>query len=134
MAATAHFDTLDYARKLEAAGVPKVQAELQAQALNDAFSDRVASREDLARLEAKMDAGFAAVDAKMDARFGAVDGKTDALNAKIDARCAALDVKIDTRIDALRLELGGKIATLTWMVGVMVALIGTVFVQSLFRH
>ena len=116
MAAAAHFDTLDYARKLEAAGVPKVQAELQAQALNDAFSDRVASREDLARLEAKMDAGFAAIDAKMDARF------------------AAVDAKIDGRSDSLRQELGGNIETLKWMFGVLVAFNAAMFVQLFLRH
>lgn len=38
MAAAARFDTLDYACKLEAAGVPKVQAELQARALREALA------------------------------------------------------------------------------------------------
>ncbi|HLX30644.1 MAG TPA: DUF1640 domain-containing protein [Casimicrobiaceae bacterium] len=105
MAAAARFDTLDYARKLEAAGVPRTQAELQARALGDALAGSVATREDLANLERRMDTRFAAVEAK-----------------------------IDGRIDSLRHEVGGKIETLKWMFGVLVAINAATFVQLFLRH
>ena len=105
MAAAARFVTLDYARKLEAAGVPRTQAEVQAHALNEAISESLATREDLANLETRMDARFAAVEAK-----------------------------IDGTIDSLRHELGGKIETLKWMFGALVAINAATFVQLFLRH
>jgi hypothetical protein len=48
------FDTLEYARKPERAGVPAQQAEAQAQALADALGEAVATRSDLRATEVKL--------------------------------------------------------------------------------
>ena len=69
MAAAFPLDTLDYARKLEAAGVPQAQAELQARALNDALASSVASRADLSNLEQAIDGKLASLQAKMACRI-----------------------------------------------------------------
>ena len=70
MAAIA-FDTLKYARKLIAAGVPKQQAEAQTEIMAEAFlinTDALVTRDYLdARLgefEARLDVRFAEIDAK----------------------------------------------------------------------
>jgi hypothetical protein len=52
-----------------------------------------ADKEDLTRLETRMDTRFDALDAKFDAKF-------DALDAKFDARFDTLDAKFDTKLDA----------------------------------
>jgi hypothetical protein len=53
-------DTLEYVKRLEAAGVERRQAEAQAQAVRDALAPQLATKAELdaavARLEAKMDA------------------------------------------------------------------------------
>jgi hypothetical protein len=50
------FDTLKYAERLEAGGVPPQQAKAEAQALAEVLSSpEVASARDIERLEAKLD-------------------------------------------------------------------------------
>ena len=116
MPAAPPFDTLDYARKLEAAGVPSAQAELQARALNDALASAAVSRGDLANLENVIEARFANLESS--------------LNAKIDH----LESRFNAKVDALALKLGGKLETLTWMFGTLVVLNGAMLVQLYLRH
>ena len=76
------FDTLAYTRRLTQAGVEAKHAEAMTDALRAAFSEGVATRADIARLETRMDAQ----DAKLDAQ----DAKMDALDAKLDANMRAM--------------------------------------------
>jgi len=65
------FDTLKFARKLKAAGVPERQAEAQAEIMAEAFllnMDALVTKDYL-------DARFAEQQARMDTRFAEVDGK-----------------------------------------------------------
>ena len=48
-------DTLEYVKKLEAAGVDRKAAEAQAEALRGAIEDELATKSDIVRLEAKLD-------------------------------------------------------------------------------
>ena len=48
------FDTLAYAKKLIAAGVPSNQAEVQAEALADIVDERLATKQDLKELESRI--------------------------------------------------------------------------------
>ena len=59
------FDTLAYTRRLTQAGVEARHAEALTDALRAAFSEGVATRADIARLEARMDAQDAKTDAHM---------------------------------------------------------------------
>ena len=69
------FDTLAYTRRLTQAGVEAKHAEAMTDALRAAFSEGVATRADIARLESRMDAQ---------------DAKLDALDAKLDANMRAM--------------------------------------------
>ena len=123
MAASAPFDTVDYARKLEAAGVPSAQAELQARALNDALASSVATRADLTDLRTDIDARFAGLDARLDAKFETVD-----------LRFVSLESRVDAKIDSVALKLGGKIETLQRIFGVLVAMNAAVVIQLFLKH
>jgi len=112
------FDTLDYAKKLETAGVPAAQAELQATALGDALAKAAVAPGDLAGLEGRLTA-----------RIESVDARIESLEAKMSARIDSLDAKIDAVKNELRLELGGQIARLAgtidsmkWMFGFLAAM------------
>jgi hypothetical protein len=132
MATASPLDTLDYAKKLEAAGVPKAQAELQASALNDALASSAASSSDLSNLEQAIDGRFASLQAKIDARFEQVDARFDNVDARfdnVDLKLAHLESRLEARIGSVDLRLGGKIETLQWMFGVMVAMNAAVLVQ-----
>jgi hypothetical protein len=132
MATASPLDTLDYAKKLEAAGVPKAQAELQASALNDALASSAASSSDLSNLEQAIDGRFASLQAKIDARFQQVDARFDNVDARfdnVDLKFAHLESRVEARIGSVELKLGGKIETLQWMFGVMVGMNAAVLVQ-----
>ena len=70
MAAVA-FDSLEYAHQLEAAGMPRAQAEVIAQGLTSMFVHNF----DSLVTKDYLDARFAESDAKMDARFERMEGK-----------------------------------------------------------
>jgi predicted nuclease with TOPRIM domain len=138
--AVVRFDTLDYARKLERAGVPREQAALQAKALGEALASSDALHDDSQRLETRVDQFEARVDARfdqVDARFDQVDARFDQVDARfeqVDQRFEHLESKLTAKIDALEVKLVGKIETLHWMFGTMVALIAAMFVRSLLGH
>jgi len=78
------FDTLKFVRRLEAAGVPALQAEVQAEVLTEAFNvnlDALVTKDFLA-------ARFAEQGASIDTRFAEQ-------NASIDIRFAEQNAKID---------------------------------------
>lgn len=52
--ATIAFDTLAYAKKLKAAGVPENQAEIQAEAFAEIIEERLATKQDLKELELRL--------------------------------------------------------------------------------
>lgn len=51
---TTTFDTLGYAKKLEAAGFTRLQAEAQASALRELIEDRIATKQDLRGMELRL--------------------------------------------------------------------------------
>ncbi len=105
MAAVA-FDTLKFARRLMAAGVPEQQAEAQAELMAEAF---VFNMDSLVTKD------------YLDARIAAQDARFD---AKISARIASLDNRIanlETRVDVGFAELEGKFRLIYWMLGICVA-------------
>jgi chromosome segregation ATPase len=97
------FDTLDYARKLEAAGVPSAQAELQARALNDAIATSVASRDDLTRLESRLDGKFESLESRL-------DGKFENLESRFDGKLESLESRLDGKLESLESRLNAKFA------------------------
>ena len=79
------FDTLKFVRRLEAAGVPAQQAEVQAEVLTEAFNvnlDALVTKDFLA-------ARFAEHNASIDTRFAE-------MNTSIDTRFAEQNAKIDS--------------------------------------
>ena len=52
--ATLAFDTLAYAKKLKAAGVPEQQAEVQAEAFAEILDERLATKQDIELLRRDM--------------------------------------------------------------------------------
>ena len=99
------FDTLVYARRLKEAGVDDAQAEAHAEAMRDAITESVATKADIARLEAKIDTGLAGLRAEIDTKH------TD-LKAEIDTGLAGLKAEIDTKYTDLKSEIDTGLAGL----------------------
>ncbi len=66
------FDTLQYARRLKAAGVPMQQAEVQAELIGEAFGYYVGNLVTRDYLDATLKARFAEQEAHLDRVFSAV--------------------------------------------------------------
>ena len=69
------FDTLSYAKRLKAAGIPEAQAEAQAEALAEAVGAGVATRQDLDTRVSELRQALSELALKMEARFTASDGR-----------------------------------------------------------
>lgn len=128
------FDTLDYVRKLEAAGVPAVEAEVHARTLNEALAGSVATRSDLTNLGNAIDARFETFQNAIDARFESFRQAIDARFEGVDLRFANLESRLNASIDTVELRLGGKIEKLQWMFGVLVAMNGAIIIQLFLEH
>jgi hypothetical protein len=126
-------DTLQYARRLRDAGVPREQAEAHAAVMADMIFTEVASRADVdqavgglggemhaafdglrggmaaefAAVRAEMATELAAVRAEMAAEFAAVREEMAGLRAGMDLRFAGVDAALAALGNRLTLRLGG---------------------------
>jgi len=66
------FDTLAYAKKLKAAGVPSEVAEVHAEALAEIVEERLATKRDLKELEERLVNRLNELEYKMTIRLGAM--------------------------------------------------------------
>lgn len=115
------FDTLKYVRRLEAAGMPSDQAEVQAEVLTEAFNVNLESLVTKDYLAAQM----AAQRAYMDTRFAEQD-------AKFEKRFAEIDARIDSLRAELTAEFDSKFRTLYVMFSIMMAAVILPYIERLF--
>jgi hypothetical protein len=127
MAAIA-FDTLAYVRRVVAGGVPREQAEAQADAMKEAFVhniDALVTRDYLdtrftefeTRVEANMDRRFTAMEINVDKRFTAMEKRFVEMDVRIDKRFVEMDARMDSRFADFRLELHGEIGGVRGEIG-----------------
>ena len=91
------FDTLKYVRRLEAAGMPSNQAEVQAEVLTEAFNVNLESLVTKDYLAAQM----AEQRAYMDTRFAEIDSRFDSLRAEFDSKFRTLYVMFSIMMGAV---------------------------------
>ncbi len=113
--ATAVFDTLQASRKLQAAGISEPHAEAIVSSMSEAFSDTVATKADIAALEASTKADIAEVRAEITA----LEATTRAEIAALEASTKSDIAEVKAEIANLRAEMfralwiqGGSIVAL----------------------
>ena len=84
------FDTLSYARRLKAAGMPEAQAEAVAEATRDIVTSDVATKADIERLETSTKADIAAVRAEIAAVRSDLTHEIAAMGLQVTVRLGAL--------------------------------------------
>ena len=94
MAAIA-FDTLAYVRRIVAAGVPREQAEAQADAMKEAFVHNVDALVTRDYLDTRFTEFETRVEANMDRRFTEVDKRFTAMEIKVEKQFAGVDKRFD---------------------------------------
>lgn len=121
---TVVFDKLSFMRHLESEGTfARPQAEKLSEAFHTAVQETVATKADIARLEARIDN----MDARIDAKLAGVDAKLAGVEAKlagVDAKMARLEAKMDA----------GLANSKVWTVGVGVALFSALSAIRFFGH
>jgi hypothetical protein len=109
-------DTLEYANRLEAAGVDRKQAEAHAKAIRDTLAPQLATKADLALLEQKLDAKIDTAVARLEAKIDALGNR---LYGKIGASRAHFEMLLWKRtagIIATVIGTGIGVAGLLWRV------------------
>ena len=104
MAAIA-FDTLAYVRRIVAAGVPREQAEAQADAMQEAFVHNVDALVTRDYLDTRFTEFETRVEAHMDRRFTEVDKRFTTMETSVDQRFAAMEIKADQRFTAMEIKM-----------------------------
>ena len=132
---TLAFDSLMYARRLRDAGVPELQAEVQAELMAEAFgfyADNIVTKE---YLDATLRAAFAEQDAKFEKRFAAIDQRFASIDQRFidiehqlgDLRTglkAELETMLTTRLNQQDVKLASIEATMNGNFRVLSALMG----------
>lgn len=114
MAAIA-FDTLAYVRRVVAAGMPREQAEAQAEAMKEAFVHNV----DALVTRDYLDVRFSEFETRVEA---GLDKRLAAMESDINVRFAEVDVRLE-RID-------GRFNLVYWMQGITIACVVVPVISS----
>lgn len=82
------FDTYTYVKKLRDAGMNEQQAAIQAEALVNLIEERLATKADLARVEAELKTNLASVEAKLEVKI--IESKAETIRWMISLSLAQL--------------------------------------------
>ncbi|MBF0422054.1 MAG: DUF1640 domain-containing protein [Magnetococcales bacterium] len=77
------FDTLAYAKKLKAAGVPDAQAEIHAEAMAELIEERLATKRDLKELEDNLRRDMKEMELRLMIRLGGMQAASIAIVAAL---------------------------------------------------
>ena len=126
MAAVA-FDSLEYAHQLEAAGMPRNQAEVVAKGLTSMFIHNFDALVTKDYLDTRFNEFETRVEAKMDKRFAQVDMRF----AQVDMRFTQLETKMELRFAQSDAKTGTSFARLQVIAGVILVAVAIPLLQSL---
>jgi len=113
-------DTHKFVRRLEQAGMPTEQVEVQAEVLTEAFTVNMESLVTKDFLEAR----FAEQNSRIDTRFAKQD-------ARIDTRFAEQDARIDIRIAELETKVDGNHRIFIWTQAIIMAAVILPYLERL---
>ena len=121
------FDSLEYAHQLEAAGMPRNQAEVVAKGLTSMFIHNFDALVTKDYLDTRFNEFETRVEAKMDKRFAQVDMRF----AQVDMRFAQLETKMELRFAQSDAKTGTSFARLQVIAGVILVAVAIPLLQSL---
>lgn len=137
--ATATFDTLKFANRLKAAGVPDKQAKAEAEALADALEVNLrdlATKSDLLAVRDEIKRDITAVHDESRRDLAAVhDGlerDITALRDELKGDVRDSETRTRGRIDALEAKMDGKFLLLQWMLGLLLGGIVALVLKAFF--
>ena len=126
-------DTLAYVRHLESAGVPRAQAEAQAEAVASFAGDTLATKRDLLEVEARLRAEIRELDIHLSGRMDLQDAGLNARMDQIEARMEQAEARFNARMEQAEGRFNARMEQLEGrmtikLVGMLVAAVGLVAV------
>jgi len=113
---TTVLDTLAYAKRLKAAGVPDAQAEAQAEALTEALTNQLATKQDITefQLTTKQDISELRIEMRHELSATRAEAKQDLSALRIEMR--------ELKIDLIKWMVGIALVPGAMIVGILVKL------------
>ena len=138
-------NTLKYAKRLEAAGFSRVQAEAQALAIQDAFDDALhpfATKSDLNIAVTRLDAKIDGVETRLRSEIRTLDttlrSEIRTLDTTLRSEISALDTTLRSEVGRVETTLGSSIRelqsdmrTVKWILGLMVPVLITLLIPAI---
>jgi deoxyribodipyrimidine photolyase-like uncharacterized protein len=118
------FDTLEFAKTLQAAGIPQDQAEAHAQALGTALSGAVVVPSELVLVKADLLARMELLKHELEARM-------ELLKHELEARMDSLQQAFEARMDSMQQTFNARMDTLENSFGKLRRLVLTLTLTSL---
>lgn len=135
MSAQVLFNQFAYTDRLKRGGFSDEQARASAEALSDAFTEAVATKSDLGRLEAafeRLEGKFERLEDKFERLDGRLTSEIERLGDRMKSEIDRLDGKIERVEVSLKAELKSEIASvkvdvIRWVLMLNVAAVGLLF-------
>jgi regulator of PEP synthase PpsR (kinase-PPPase family) len=135
------FDPLEYAQQLEAAGMPRAQAEVVAKGLTSMFIhnfDTLVTKDYLdvrlsefeTRLLSIVDKRLTELDKRVDLRFHSVENRFNMIEERFEERFNDVDKRFNA-VDIRFAEMDGKLGQQQLMLGVIMAGLSIPIIQTL---
>ena len=133
------FDTLAYAKKLEACGVSVKQAEGQAEALANVLEMNFLSKKEAEINHDKLSNKIDLIDQKIDNLEKNMQQKIDGLEKNMQQKMDGLEEKIQQKMDNLKINIQQdighiKIDVIKWVIGIAFAQTALIFSVLKFLH
>ena len=127
-------NTLKYAKRLEAAGFSRVQAEAQALAIQDAFDDALhpfATKSDLNIAVTRLDAKIDGVETRLRSEIRALDTTLRSEIRTLDTTLRSEVGRVETTLGSSIRELQSDMRTVKWILGLMVPVLITLLIPAI---
>ena len=127
-------NTLKYAKRLEAAGFSRVQAEAQALAIQDAFDDSLhpfATKSDLNIAVTRLDAKIDGVETRLRSEIRTLDTTLRSEIRTLDTTLRSEVGRVETTLGSSIRELQSDMRTVKWILGLMVPVLITLLIPAI---
>jgi hypothetical protein len=127
-------NTLKYAKRLEAAGFSRIQAEAQALAIQDAFDDSMhpfATKSDLNIAVTRLDAKIDGVETRLRSEVRTLDTTLRSAISTLDTTLRSEVGRVETTLGSSIRELQSDMRTVKWILGLMVPVLITLLIPAI---
>lgn len=127
-------NTPKYAKRLEAAGFSRIQAEAQALAIQDAFDDSMhpfATKSDLNIAVTRLDAKIDGVETRLRSEVRTLDTTLRSEISALDTTLRSEVGRVETTLGSSIRELQSDMRTVKWILGLMVPVLITLLIPAI---